>query len=354
MQLMQMKQELERQRQNSWDRVANTEDIQFEAREDGVRLNVNGPDGLPVRLQLTDWAHRQVSQKLKVPWRYYQRMVEHGEYNLLAHNCNTWLTQRDKRLVRVLDGQVRAFLSERYKYLENLSVMYAALETIKELADSGSAIEIMNCDVSQTNMYIKAMKPYTKEEIRVSDEVVPGIIISNSEVGAGRLSVSPVMVRLICRNGMISQQSFGRIHLGSARDEGLVDWSQRTKEIESDLIRSQVDDAIRAAFDPDIFTEWVDNVRKGATYELPNRVDPVEAIATEFRYSESEKKQLIDRFADNDKTQWGLGNAVTRYARDLDDPDRQVELEKHGAVIAEMDQDELDALIEEVQDEVTE
>jgi len=40
---------------------------------------------------LTEWAHSQLAEKTGIPKKYYDRMREAEEYELLAENINTWL-----------------------------------------------------------------------------------------------------------------------------------------------------------------------------------------------------------------------------------------------------------------------
>jgi hypothetical protein len=66
---------------------------------------------------ITDHAHNQLAEHLGIPKKYYDRM-KHERPELLAANINTWLAAKpERRLVRTLDGHVRAFLSDRYRPL---------------------------------------------------------------------------------------------------------------------------------------------------------------------------------------------------------------------------------------------
>ena len=116
--------ELERQAGSKLDLVVDPRNLSAEVVTDGDKLDVvvNVPDN--GTFPLTDHAHAQVSDKLKIPKRYYDRM-RLSKPDLLAENVNEWLQEDTPRLLRILevfpgDGlKVRAFLSDRYRVLDH-------------------------------------------------------------------------------------------------------------------------------------------------------------------------------------------------------------------------------------------
>jgi hypothetical protein len=51
------------------------------------------------------------------------------------------------------------------------------------------------------------------------DVVQAGVVVSNSEVGCGSLSVQPLVFRLVCRNGLIaSDGALRKTHVGRILD----------------------------------------------------------------------------------------------------------------------------------------
>src|SRR5262249_41625075 len=83
----------------------------------------------------TPIAHRQIGERIGIPAKYYDRMRIEAP-DLLASNVNHWLRESDeKRLVRTLDGNARAFLSDRYRRLDNFELLEAALPTLQQYPD---------------------------------------------------------------------------------------------------------------------------------------------------------------------------------------------------------------------------
>lgn len=97
-------------------------------------------------------AHGQIGDYVGIPAKYYNRMASERPH-LLAANVNEWLGgMRDNRMMRTLDGSARAWLSDRYRPLENEDLAQAALPVIQDLG-----LVIMSAEVTETRLYIKAV-----------------------------------------------------------------------------------------------------------------------------------------------------------------------------------------------------
>ena len=96
---------------------------------------------------------------------------------LLDQNINTWLEQKpERRMIRVLDEKLRAFLSDRYRRLDNLELCATVLPVIQEM--NGTSIE--SCEVTSTHLYLKVVNRRLKAEVKVGDVVQAGFVVSNS------------------------------------------------------------------------------------------------------------------------------------------------------------------------------
>jgi hypothetical protein len=116
-------------------------------------------------------------------------------------NVDTWLHHEPElRMVRTLDGQARAFLSDRYRRLDNYDLREHVLPMLQRLPDA----RFESTELTPTRLYLKVVTPRVQIEIQPGDIVQAGVVISNSEVGQGTLSVQPLVYRLICRNGLIA------------------------------------------------------------------------------------------------------------------------------------------------------
>jgi len=335
--------ELERQKTTRMDVVVDSREIHAVTHDNEVQLEFPVPLGsgdMVTAFRMTPWTHGQISAKTGIPKKYYDRLMD-GHQGLLADNINEWMPEKEQRLVRIMDGNVRAFLSDRYRILDNHDLLFQALETFKDVG-----AEIHRADLSETNMYVKAIVPHTIDEIKAGDTVIPGIVMRNSEVGDGAFRVDPFMLRLVCTNGMIGESAIKKIHLGAQKETGVIDWSQETRSAIDQATWLQVRDTIKSTFDPATFAKWVDQVRRGAEVPIEDPTLTIDNIVTKFNMNQELKKDLMNHFMTGaDPTQWGLANAVTATAKYVESVDVQVELEEIGGKLASMDERELARMI---------
>ena len=111
--LQELGRELQRQRLNRQDFLADTRALEMESDFYGSTLHLS-LDGKTYGFGIGELAHQQIANRLGIPYRYYQKMQNEAP-ELLDRNVNCWLNQNPKRrMIRVLDGNVRAFLSDLY------------------------------------------------------------------------------------------------------------------------------------------------------------------------------------------------------------------------------------------------
>ena len=194
-------------------------------------------------------------------------------------------------------------------------------------------------------MYIKATTHKIQGEVRKGDVIQSGIIVSNSEVGHGSLSVYPFLKRLVCLNGMtVTDYGQRKYHVGQAVGRG-VDLSSayelftdKTKEISDRAFWHQVRDVVRGVFSQEGFNVILESLKQAA--EVPITDQPLKVIERTqkaFKLSDSEKGGVLQHLlTGGDLTKWGLANAVTRTAEDADSYDRASELEELGWTVVEM------------------
>ena len=141
--------ELERQKTNRYDVVVPSENLIVLKDGDKLWIDVPQPDGTTKRHGITDYAHYQVADKTGIPVKYYNKMKDSGHLDLLATNVNEWMPAKEKRLVRILDNNVRALLSDRYRIIDNHDVLFATLEEFKAIQETRK----INIEI---NIYMKS------------------------------------------------------------------------------------------------------------------------------------------------------------------------------------------------------
>jgi len=335
--------ELERQKINRYDLVVPSNELIVFTEGNKVYMTVPQTDGSQKNHDITEYCHSQISWKTGIPMKYYKKMMDEKP-ELLSTNINAWLPTREKRLVRVLDNEVRALLSDRYRIIDNYDVAFLALQEFKKIADEkGFKIDIRRSDLTDRHLYIKVTSPDLVDEIldnkekKKGDKVNGGIIISNSEVGSGCFKVTPFVEVLKCSNGLIGDDVLKKVHVGRELGIGEIDWSDETLKLEDEALWSKMRDMIHATFDPDIFHKWVDKINGVAQVEIEKPTVAVSNVVKHFKIPDGKKDDLLNQFAKESPTQWGLSMAVTRIAQDEEDYEKQIELEKIGNDILNMD-----------------
>lgn len=337
MELLSLVKELERQKENSTDLIVDNSTLKtFPDETNGVKLAVPEYGEYP----LTDWSHGQLADKLQIPRRYYERMRSSGKTELLAENINAWLEEKERRLLRILDGKIRAILSDRYRIMDNYDLLFLALEEFKKRA----TIEIHRVDLTETMLYLKTVDRTLTASIREKDTVYGGLILRNSEVGASAFKVEPFILRKVCSNGLILEYSLKKVHLGrQTLETGEIDWSDETREFEDKALWSRARDIIRATFDPSIFESWVKKLRDSAWIGIEKPVKAVDNIAKHLEFSEEQKDQLLTHFSEH--TKYGLINAITRFAQDQKTVDQQIRLEEFAGKILETPSEDFEEIL---------
>ena len=117
--IVEMAQQIERQSKLKQDYLLDTRRLQVEPFGSQLYLHTfdDHDDPLVEPLEINQIAHRQIGTHLKIPAAYYDRML--SDYpELLAENVNSWFQREPtQRMVRTLDGTVRAWTLQKSSFL---------------------------------------------------------------------------------------------------------------------------------------------------------------------------------------------------------------------------------------------
>lgn len=341
--LLEIASELDRQQASKKDLVVPSERMQLRTREGGLpSVEVEEPAGRQA-YGITELARRQLAEKLKIPYGYFERMrVEMPE--LLDRNVNAWLASEhgESRLLRTLDGQVRAVLSERYRRLDNDELAEHVIPILQRLPQA----RFESVELTQTKLYLKVVTPTVEQEIIPGDVVQAGVVISNSEVGQGSLTVQPLVYRLKCRNGLIaSDRTLRKTHVGrvlGAESDSLIALKDDTLQAEDRAFFLKVRDVVEAAVTESTFHWVVEKLRR--TVSVPLTGDPartVQVLAIRHALNEEERAGVLRQLiTEGELTGYGLINAVTGYSQQVPDYDRATEFEAIGGKLVDLTTEE--------------
>lgn len=278
--------------------------------------------------EITDHAHGQIAERIGIPQKYYRKMQAMAP-DMLACDVSQWFKQEpERRMIRALDKTARAWLSDRYHRLDDDRFAQIVLPAIYEVPGA----EVVSCSVTDTKTHIKFKSSRLEREVKVGDAVQFGIAFSNSEVGAGALSGSLFIYRLVCTNGMVSpEDAFRQSHLGGKREVEERIMRLDTLKADGEATILKLRDYVSHLLNDKVLDAQVEKMREAAGIKIEKPRAAVEQLAKANSLTEGEQDGiLMHLLRGGDMTSWGLINAVTRSAEDQADYNKATSLESLG------------------------
>jgi hypothetical protein len=384
--IVELAQEIQRQSESKIDYIADTPAMRMlpqaamdpEECEPGS-LDLAWGNGDEIRMPVTALAHRQIASRFNVPAKFYDRMLN-DHPDLLAH-AMTGLMEREpqKRMVRTLDGQVRAFLSERFRPLDNAELFEAVFPVLQDLG-----VKVVSAEVTERRMYLKFLAPSVKVDapdllppnrrdphgdqieggmMRSGDfaghsasEIIAGGVISNSEVGQGSLRVEQLRFFVRCLNGWVDATVTRRNHVGrSTAIEGVEAaefLKDSTRRLQDAALFSALKDTVTGMFQLASLEGWVDRARAAKADAVPAILAPavVQVVSNRLALPDVQRKGVLESLIqDGDLSRWGVSNAITALSQKVEDYDTASDLEAEGGKVVAMPKSDWAGVMQEAQ-----
>lgn len=189
----QVRESVKKQSKDFHDEVVSLSAVSFDSL-DAVRIGSN-------EYRLRTMAGQGMAARLSVPFQYLSRC----DAGLQAKNLNYWVEKQKETasdlFVRFDGDDVRAVFSKRYIPIDNMQI-------VNEMALLGVSNDAeVQFYMDSHFMMLNIPSPDKKFALLKKDEMMPGVSVSNSEVGLASFSVAAFMLRLICTNGLISKNN---------------------------------------------------------------------------------------------------------------------------------------------------
>ena len=316
-------QTVNQQERQKKDHLVESSQLSVTTRDNSTYLNV--PGRYSESYALNDTARAQLATRLEIPYRYAERL-RLEEPRLLDQNLNTLLRRsNEKRLIRTLGPQCRALLSPSYRILDNYAFLGAVLPMLAQLPDA----KLNEAYLTETHLHISLVFQSAQGYVKPGDPVRYGVMLANSEVGMGSLSVWSFIHRLVCSNGLVVTEADGpsvrRVHIGKRMED-------LTKLPSDREVWLEYGDVVQATADNKRLPQILHRLQLAAqtpVMEAPE--DAVDKLAKRFQLTKDEGERVLSRYiAGNDLSTWGLVNAVTEAAKEADTIQRRVELQTIG------------------------
>jgi hypothetical protein len=237
---------------------------------------------------------------------------------------------------------VRAFLSDGYKIIDNLDVLLAVLDGVRQ---AGAPVQVDGCDLTERRMYVRVVceqvavlapallagyrSPFTGAAGADNPVVFAGFVITNSETGCGAFTLTPRLVVQVCRNGMtITRDALRAVHLGERLEVGTVTWSDNTRDKTLALVTAKTTDAVTAYLDPGYVTRALRAIEAEAGHPVTDPQEAIRVVSQRLRFTDAQQHDILSCFIrGGDVTAGGVMHAVTAAAQAQDDADTAHEME---------------------------
>lgn len=331
------------------DVVADRRSVQATVDNNGLfGLNIAGMDDT---FRLTTVAARQLSEKTKIPLDFMRENIARYP-SLAATMVNTWWTDDQvvnrvgsararKRTVQAQDmmhlirlfragdtpAVMRAILSNRYMVVNNSDIMSFMHALVTK---SGIAAQ-MTGSFTDEKMFVRFRMPDVTSAIEFKNRGkghepvrIPcgaSLLVSNSDVGIGRLVVQPELEVIVCSNLLRVTESLSQIHVGrELEDMGVL--SDDTVRRMTEALFGRLRDVATATLSQDTFDRLADNFSRNAGLPVSNAVTVVQNVTKKFGLGEDLTQRILDKFVDEGMAnRFGLAQAVTFQAHAFRDDD---------------------------------
>lgn len=333
--------EIERQEDSKNDYVVPGDKL---AMVDDKNLAIVGEDGF---YGINDYAHGQLAGRLGFPKKFYDELP--GRVPGLRSRVVNELLGADGKahMVRTLDGNARAIMSDRYMPIDNLPVLKESIFPV--IQDYKDDLKVKSFSLSPTKMYLQLVFPNMKAEIEKGDMVYYGLTLTNSEVGAGALDIKEFLWWLLCANGAIGQSFIRKYHVGrkidTENEETYRIFGNDTLMSDLNTFKLKLRDTIKFALSDVQFAKQIDKIKELRGFKIDDVTATVQNVTRRFPALQAAGVKLIEGvYREKQINRYGLVNAVTALCHDIENPDAQYEIEKTGHQIIELSDSEWKAI----------
>jgi hypothetical protein len=248
-------------------------------------------------------------QKLEIPVKYYPRLPD--EMKATVANFDIGRLNGHSYLLRGKGDWLRAFLSAEYVAYNNAEIA----QTAESLLRNG-AFDVKSFLLEETHMFLKII---SEDIVDRGAGLKAGIMIGNSEVGMGSVSVEPFVFRKPCTNDLIVSQekSFRHAHIHLTEHES----TRRMAEAVSEGFR--------------VASSVLDAFLKTREEPIPDPVETIRNIAAARQLSKKLTDEVVSSYLiEPEPNRFGVINSFTNAAQMLG-PLQRIEMERFDGTLLE-------------------
>lgn len=292
--------------QNKWDRKVSGKELLVA--ENGALKLLNGQAEREA-FSLSETATCQLCQKLEIPVRYYRRLS--GDMQAVVANYDLNRQNGKSFLLRGKSEWIRAFLSAEYVAYNNSQIAQTAESLLRN-----AALSVKSFVLEESHMFLKIIS----EDIHdLESGLKAGIMIGNSEVGMGSVSVEPFVFRKPCTNDLIVSQekSFRHAHIHLTAYE----------------LTRRMAEAVSEGFK--VASSVLDAFLKTREVKVVDPLEVIRKIAEERQFSQKITDEVVSSYLVEPEANWfGVINSFTNAAQRLA-PLQRIEMERFAGTLLE-------------------
>ena len=326
-------------------------------------LRIEGANSLPTKeYRINEHALGQIATEVDIPVRALRNIRNNQKAQLHMDNVVTEMfrSRSDKaKMLRTYaaddksglgdrNGLLRAFVSSGFKTFDNVNLLQAVLPAMQE---APADWKVVRGAVSETKMYLQ-LKSNNLEGAgaNVNDVMALGIGLSNSEVGAGSISLYQMLWTLVCLNGMQRGYKHAERHVQSARDTDT--WQMlrpETKELDNQATAAKMSDIVAQLSKRETFEQLMEDMRVAGQDKLGDGTAEtataamdklVEVVKLQKSDSSGVLTGLIDTlqqdgYRGQPVSRATIANAITSHAHKVD-LDRRPEFESAAGRVLDL------------------
>lgn len=295
------------------------------------RVEVKGIKNIP-SAHIHKHALQQLSTRAGVPSAYLRALIEEEPASWKVELASDILNRhysngnaKDRMLLRCVNGELRANLSDRYRRLDSRFLVDAFCKSAKDI----DAVPVRG-HYSDTRVAVKALLRTVHEPIP-GEPVCFGVEWGNSDFGAARHTIRAFILRLTCLNGATMENSLAQVHVGRTLDSDTM-LSQRTYDYDTKTSASALDDVIRGTLAPERVRLLIEGIQAANAKDIDWRYMKGSLAK---KLLKSEMQAVETAFESNDvhnmpagKNMWRMSNAISWIAGHSKDEDRKLELQR--------------------------
>ena len=262
-----------------------------------------------VNYDLTKFALSQLCNKIGVPLRYIQKCIGANMKELVENNINSWIkAYKNPVMLRFYKNSVRGILSSKYSALDAPDI----LTGIGEVLNTDDFL-IKGSYLSPERLHARLVH---KEPLNInSEDLFAGIQIDSSDVGRKTLTVTFMIFKQVCTNGLCINKANGLLfqqkHIGVSASD-FKDKFNKSIECFPDLVAEYTGVIKNMLKEPDIVGD-IDDFIKNTKINLD--------------IGEKEAKKVLDLMQNKySMNRWGYINSVTELAQEYS-LEKRLELE---------------------------